>query len=108
MYITITDIMGEKRIHLAYPIRNLSKEVTVINMCSNNVQYQIREPLIVLLIMNYERQLPERVFTDRKLNVSIGRKLITTPHNVNDNIVKMDKLACVTEVVFSLDKLGRQ
>ena len=79
MYITITDVVEEKRINLAYPIQNLdsSKEVTVISMFTNNVQYQIREPLKVLLIMNKEKQLPEGVSTDRELYASVGRKLIT-------------------------------
>ena len=74
-------------------------------MFSDNVQYKIREPLKVLLIMNKERQLLEGVFTDRELNASVGRKLIATPLDANDNILKMDKLACVTEVVISLNKL---
>ena len=77
-----------------------------ISMFSDNVQHQIREPLKVLLIMNEERQLPEGVFTDRELNTFIGRKLITTPLDANDNIVKTDKMACVTEVVLNLDKLN--
>ena len=59
----------------------------------------------LLLIMNEERQLPEGVFTDRELNISIGRKLITTPLDANDDIIMMDKLACIMGVVFSLDKL---
>ena len=41
MYITITNIIGEKRIDLAYLIR--CKKVAVIRMFHNNVQYQIRE-----------------------------------------------------------------
>ena len=74
-------------------------------MFSDKVQYQIREPLEALLTMNGERQLPEGVLMDRELNASIGRKLITTPLDANDNIVKTDKLVCVTEMVLSLDKL---
>ena len=65
-------------------------------MFSNNIQYQIRESLKVLLITNEEKQLLEGVFTDRELNVSIGRKLITTLLDANDNIIKIDKLACIT------------
>ena len=59
MYITITDIVGEKRIDLIYLIQNLdsSKEVAIISMFSDNIQYQIREPLKVLMIMNKENQL---------------------------------------------------
>ena len=59
----------------------------------------------VLLIMSKERQLLEGVFTDRDLNASIGRKLITTPLDANNNITKIDKLACITETVLRLDKL---
>ena len=61
LHLTIIDIVGEERIDLTYSIRNLdsSKEVTVVSMFSDNVQYQIKEPLKVLLIMNEEKQLPE-------------------------------------------------
>ena len=61
MYIMINDIVGNERIDLAYPIQNLdsSKEVAIISIFSNNVQYQIKEPLKVLLITNEEKQLPD-------------------------------------------------
>ena len=76
-------------------------------MFSNNVQYQIREPLKVLLIMNEAKQLPEGVFTtDRELNTSVGRKLITTLLDANDNIIKTDKFACVMEMDLSLDEFN--
>ena len=60
----------------------------------------------VLLIMNEERKLLEGVFTGRELNTFMGKKVITMPLDANDNIVKTDKLACITEVVFILDKLN--
>ena len=43
MYITINNIKGEKRIDLSYSIQNSDsgKEVAVIRMLSNNVQYQV-------------------------------------------------------------------
>ena len=43
---------------------------------------------------------------DRELSASIGRKLITTPLDANDKIIKTDKLACIMEVVLSLDELN--
>ena len=49
--------------------------------------------------------MQEGVFMDRELNASIGRKLISTPLDANDNIIKTDKLVCITEVVFSLNEL---
>ena len=43
MYITIKNIKGEARIDLSYSIQNFdsAKEVAVIRMLSDNVQYQI-------------------------------------------------------------------
>ena len=37
MYITINDIIGEKRIDLFYPIKG--REIAVVSMLSDNVQY---------------------------------------------------------------------
>ena len=50
MYITVTDVVDEKRIDLVYLI--WGKEVAVISMLSDNIQYQMRESLNILLIMN--------------------------------------------------------
>ena len=47
MYITINNVIGEKRIDLSYPIRS-SKEVAVINMFSDNVQYQTIKPRTII------------------------------------------------------------
>ena len=42
MYITINDIEGEKRIVLSYPIHPIArKEMAVIIMLSDNIQYNI-------------------------------------------------------------------
>ena len=43
MYITINNIKGEKKINLSYSIRNFDsdKEITVIRMLSDNVEYEI-------------------------------------------------------------------
>ena len=69
--------MGEKRIDLAYPI--WGKEVTVVSMFSDNIQYQIRKSLNLLLIMNEEKLLPKRKFMGRELSMFVGRK-VTPPH----------------------------
>ena len=47
MYITINGIIGEKRIDLSYPIRS-SKEVAVISMLSDNIQYEIIKPHVII------------------------------------------------------------
>ena len=72
-------------------------------MFSDNVQYHIKKPLNVML-SNEEEQLLEGVFMDRKLNASIGRKVIVLL-DVHDNIIKMNKLAGIKEIGLSLDEL---
>ena len=49
MYVAINNVIGEKRIDLSYPIRNFdsSKEVAVISMLSDNVQYKIVKTHII-------------------------------------------------------------
>ena len=101
MYITITDIVSEKRIHLAYLIwgKDQGNEVAVISMFSDNVQYQILKPLNIMLITNEEKLLLKGKFMGRELSAFVGRKVITSSLDTNGNVVKMDKLAHVTEVV---------
>ena len=47
MYININDIKGEKTIYLSYPIR-FNKEVAVIEILSDNVQYEIIKPRTII------------------------------------------------------------
>ena len=47
MYITINNIKGEKRIDLFYSIHS-DKEIAVIRMLSDNVQYEILKPRTVM------------------------------------------------------------
>ena len=46
MYIAINDIKGEKTINLSYPIHS-NKEVAVITMLSDNVQYKVIKAHII-------------------------------------------------------------
>ena len=103
--------MAKKRINLAYLVQNLdsSRVVAIVSMFSDNVQYRIKEPLNVLQITNEEKQLTKGTFRGRGLKVLIRRKVITTPLDNNENIVKMNKfflLAGSTEMVPTLDELN--
>ena len=101
MYLMIGNIIGEKRINLAYLI--WGTKVSTVSMFSGNIQYQIKESLRVPLSKD-EKQLPEGVFKERKLNLSIGKKVITLL-DLYDNITKTNKLAGVTEIAIRLDEL---
>ena len=43
MYITITDVIGEKRIDVSYPVHP-RKEIAVFIMLSDNIQYEVVKP----------------------------------------------------------------
>ena len=47
MYITIDNVIAEKTIYLFYPIHS-SKEVAVISILSDDIQYEIRKPHAII------------------------------------------------------------
>ena len=47
MYITISDVIGERTIDLSYPIRGT--EVAVVSVFSDNIQYEFMEPWLTEL-----------------------------------------------------------
>ena len=62
MYITIDDIKGEKRINLSYPIHS-NKEVAVITMLSDNIQYEIAKPFTIMdKISNNMKLFPSKTY----------------------------------------------
>ena len=70
MYITINDFIGEKRIDLSYSnysTARLGKEVAVIRMLSDNIQYNILK-LCALMdpISDTKRMIPSRSYAGRE------------------------------------------
>ena len=76
MYITINDIIGEKRIDLSYSIQNFdsSKEVAVISMLSDNVQYGMKELLKLKLMGDDEKQVLNKTYMRRELSATVEEK----------------------------------
>ena len=107
MYITINDIIGEKRINLSYPIQNFDsgKEVAVIRMLSDNIQYKMTKPLGLKLIDGSEKQILNGSYTKRELDATVERKHILTDLSSDSRIIKMNKLAKVIDVIFNLNEL---
>ena len=54
----IYDIIGKKMIDLSYPIQNFgsSKEVAVVRMLSDNIQYKVTKPLGLKLVDDSENK----------------------------------------------------
>ena len=69
MYITINDVIGEKRIDLSYPIKG--KEIAVVSMLSDNVQYWLQGSVEVLLKTGKKIVLNKGVYMDKELNTLI-------------------------------------
>ena len=104
MYITINDIIGEKRIDLTYPIRS-GKEIAVVSMFSNNVQYWLQGTIEVLLKMGKKIVLNKAVYMDKELNALIGLELKSQMMDSRNDVLRTNKLEKVTKMVISLNKL---
>ena len=65
MYLTINGIKGEKTIDLSYPIQNFDsgKEVAVVRMLSDNIQYKMTKPFGLKLADGSEKQILNGSYT---------------------------------------------
>ena len=102
MYITITDVIGEKRIDLAYPIWN--KEVAVVIMLSDNVQYWLKEHIKIRLKRGKDVVLPKGAYTDKELNAIIRPELKSGVES-HDYVLRTNKLENATKLTISLEEL---
>ena len=59
-----------------------------------------------LWLPNGEKILPEGVFTAGELSTFVGRTLLINPMDASENIIKMNKLAGITEMLVSLNELN--
>ena len=91
MYITINDIIDEKRINLSYPICS-NKEVAVVSMLSDNVQYWLKGPIEVLLKTGKKIVLNKGVYTDKELNSLIGMELKSQMLDSRNDVLRTNKL----------------
>ena len=103
MYITMDDVKGEKRIDLSYPIKG--KEITVISMLSNNVQYWLQESIEELLKTGKKIVLNKAVYMDKELSSLIGLELRLQMIDSREDILRTNKLEKVTKMVISLNEL---
>ena len=108
MYITINNVKGEKRIDLSYSIQNfdLSKEITVIRMLSDNVKYEILKLHAVMdPISNTKKMIPSGTYADRELLSIVEGIIELNQFVVDDQVTKMNKLKGITEITLNLDEL---
>ena len=104
MYITINDFIGEKRIDLSYPIKG--REIAVISMFSNNVQYWLQGTIEMLLKMGKKIVLNKAVYMDKELNALIGLELKSQMMDSHNDVLRTNKLEKVTKLSISLNELN--
>ena len=105
MYITINDIKGEKRIDLSYSIHS-GKEVAVIRMLSDNVQYQILKIRAVIdPISDTKKMIPSRTYAGRELLSMLEGMVELNKFLVDDQVTKTNKLKAITEITLNLYEL---
>ena len=111
MYITINNIKGEKRINLSYSIQNFDsdKEIAVIRMLSNNVQYEILKLHAVMdPISNMKKMIPSGTYAGRELLSILEGIIELNKLEVDDQVTKTHnyKLKGITEITLNLDELN--
>ena len=104
MYITINEIIGEKRIDLSYPIYS-NKKIAVVSMLSNNVQYWLQESIDVLFKTGKKIVLNKGVYTDKELNSLIGTEMKSQMDDRND-VLRTNNLEKVMKMAISLNELN--
>ena len=94
-----------KKIDLSYPIRS-GREIAVVSMLSNNVQYWLQGVIEVLLKTGRKIVLNKGVYTDKELNSLKGMELKLQMLNSHIDALRTKKFEKVTKMVISLNELN--
>ena len=107
MYIMINNVIYEKTIDLSYPIKG--KDIAVIRMLSNNVQYQIQQILKLHLVMDpisdTKKMIPSRTYGGRELLSMLEGMVEFNKFLVDDQVIKKNKLKGITGMILNLNEL---
>ena len=106
MYITINDIIGEKTINLSYPIC-CNKEIAVITMLSDNVQYEVVKPRTIINNISPDKGelIPSKTYAGRELLSMLGGMVGLNEFVVDDRVIKKNKLKGIMEMDLNLNEL---
>ena len=106
MYITINNIKGEKRIDLSYSIHS-DKEIVVIRMLSDNIQYEILKLRAVMdPVSDAEKTIPSGTYAGRQLLSIVEGIVELKQFKIDDEVTKTNKLKGITEMIINLDELN--
>ena len=102
----INGITGEKRINLSYPIRS-GKEIAVITMLSDNVQYEIAKPFTIVddISPGKKKLILSKMYAGRELFSMLEGMVELRRFKNDDRVIKRNKLKGITEMIFDLNEL---
>ena len=103
MYITVNDIKGKKRIDLSYSIDS-DKEIAVIIMLSDNIQYKVLK-LCSVMDSDSKKLIPSGTYVSRELLSMLEGMVELSKFLVDDQVTKTNKLKGITEIILNLDEL---
>ena len=109
MYITINNVKGEKTIDLSDSIQNFDseKEIAVIRMLSDNVRYEILKLHSVMDPFSDSKKLiPKQTYAGRELLSIVEGIIELNQFEVDDQVIKKNKLKGITEITLNLDELN--
>ena len=111
----------KREFDLSYSIQNFDsgKEVVVIRMLSNNVKYKILKLRAVMgplgpgphrgpmdPISNKKKMIPSGTYAGRELLSMLEGIVELNQFEVDDQVIKMNKLKGITEMIINLDELN--
>ena len=111
MYITINDVIGEKTIDLSYPSHPTAgrgedrKEIAVVSMLRDNVQYWFQGSIEVLLKTSKKIVLNKAVYMDKELNAMIGLEVKSQIIDSRNDVLRTNKLEKITKMTIGLNEL---
>ena len=104
MHIAISNVIGKKTTDLSYLIRS-GKEVAVITMVSDNVQYEIIKPRTVINSPSDEKLILSKTYAGRELLSILGGMVAFNQFVNDDRVIKTNKLKGITGMILNLDEL---
>ena len=72
---------------------------------SKNTQYEMTKPLKLKLVDGSEKEVLNKTYTSRELNAFVEGKHIISDLDNDPQIIKTNKLAKVTNMIFNLDEI---
>ena len=94
----------KRELTVSYSIDS-DKEITVIIMLNDNIQYKVLK-LCSVMDSDSKKQIPSGTYASRELISMLEGMVELNQFEVDDQVTKMNKLKGITEITLNLDELN--